>query len=62
MPRKTNTKILKENLIFCEGRDEQEFLIQYLNSTALSYESGFSNDIQVIDFGGNSELARKLAV
>ena len=62
MPRKTHTKILKENLIFCEGRDEQEFLIQYLNSTALSYESCFSNDIQVIDFGGNSELARKLAV
>ena len=62
MPRKTNTKILKENLIFCEGRDEQEFLIQYLNSTALSREPFFSNDIQVIDFGGNSELAKKLAV
>lgn len=62
MPRKTNTKILKEKLILCEGRDEQEFLIQYLNSAALSDEPGFSNDIQVIDFGGNSELTRKLAV
>lgn len=62
MPRKTNTKILKKNLIFCEGRDEQEFLIQYLNSTALSYKHGFSDDFQVIDFGGNSELKQKLAI
>lgn len=62
MPRKTNTRILKENLIICEGRDEQEFLIQYLNSAALSDTPGFSNDIQVIDFGGNSELRQKLAV
>lgn len=62
MPRKTNTQILRSNLILCEGRDEQEFLIQYLNSTALSNVPGFSNDIQVIDFGGNSELDQKLAV
>ena len=62
MPRKTNTKILKKNLIFCEGRDEQEFLIHYLNSAALSYEHGFSDDFQVIDFGGNSELKQKLAI
>lgn len=62
MPRKTNTKILKKHLIICEGRDEQEFLIQYLNSAALSDIPAFSNDIQVIDFGGNSELAQKLAV
>lgn len=62
MPRKTNTQILKKNLILCEGRDEQEFLIQYLNSTALSFVPGFSNDFQVIDFGGNSELSRKLTI
>lgn len=62
MPRKTNTQIFKSNLIICEGRDEQEFLIKYLNSDALSPIPGFSNDIQVIDFGGNSELAQKLAV
>lgn len=62
MPRKTNTQILKSNLILCEGRDEQEFLIQYLNSTALSNTPEFSNDIQVIDFGGNSELTKKLAI
>lgn len=62
MPRKTNTQILKSNLILCEGRDEQEFLIQYLNSVALADTPGFSNDIQVIDFGGNSELAKKLEI
>jgi len=62
MPRKTNIQILKSNLILCEGRDEQEFLIQYLNSAALSNIPGFSNDIQVIDFGGNSELSRKLEI
>lgn len=62
MPRKTNTQILKSNLILCEGRDEQEFLIQYLNSATLADTPGFSNDIQVIDFGGNSELAKKLEI
>lgn len=62
MPRKTNTQILKSNLILCEGRDEQEFLIQYLNSTALSDIPEFSNNIQVIDFGGNSELTKKLQI
>ncbi|MCI9435833.1 MAG: hypothetical protein HFH85_01450 [Lachnospiraceae bacterium] len=62
MPRNTNTRILKDNLILCEGRDEQEFLIKYLNSSALSDIAGFSNDFQVIDFGGNSELIQKLAI
>ena len=28
MPRKTNNKILKEHLILCEGREEQEVLIE----------------------------------
>lgn len=37
-------------------------MIKYLNSAALAEIPGFSNDIQVIDFGGNSELARKLAI
>lgn len=62
MPRTTNTTIQKLHLILCEGRDEQEFLIKYLNSAALAYISEFSHDIQVIDFGGNSELACKLAI
>lgn len=62
MPRKTNNKILKEHLILCEGRDAQEFLIQFLESDALSFLPGFSNDIQVMDFGGNSELPRYLTI
>lgn len=62
MPRKTNNKILKEHLILCEGRDEQEFLIQFLESDALSFLPGFSNDIQVMDFGGNSELFKYLTI
>lgn len=56
MPRNTTVKIIKEHLILCEGRDAYEFLIRYLNSSALSDTPGFSNDIQVMDFGGNSEL------
>lgn len=56
MPRNTTVKISKEHLILCEGRDAYEFLIRYLNSSALSGTPGFSNDIQVMDFGGNSEL------
>lgn len=62
MPRKTNNKILKEHLILCEGRDEQEFLIQFLESDALSVFPGFSSDIQVMDFGGNSELPKYLTI
>ena len=42
MSRKTNNKILKEHLILCEGRDEQEFLIQFLESDTLSFLPGFS--------------------
>lgn len=62
MPRTTNTRIQKPHLVLCEGRDEQEFLIKYLNSAALADVPGFSDDIQVIDFGGNSQLARMLAI
>ena len=56
MPRKTNTKIMKRHLILCEGRDEQEFLIAWLNSAALHSVPAFSEEIQVIDFGGNQDL------
>ena len=45
MPRKTNSKIVKEHLILCEGRDAQEFLIAFLNSKALAENPAFSNDI-----------------
>lgn len=62
MVRKTNTEILCEHLILCEGRDEQEFLIHYLNSESLKDCPAFSTKIQVIDFGGNSDLSNFLKV
>lgn len=57
MARKTNNKIRKQHLILCEGRDAEEFLIAYLNSDALSDIPSFSNDFQVMDFGGNENLS-----
>lgn len=57
MARRTNTRIWKPHIILCEGRDAEEFLIAYLNSSALSDIPSFSTDIQVMDFGGNSELS-----
>ena len=56
MARKTNNKIRTKHLILCEGRDAEEVLITYLNSEALSDTPSFSNDFQVMDFGGNSDL------
>lgn len=56
------TEIRKRYLILCEGKDELFFLIAYLNSTPLSATPGFSEDIQVMDFGGNSDLFEQLEV
>ncbi len=53
--------ITKDKLIICEGRDEENFLISWLNSDELSNKSGFSNEIQVKNFSGNSDLSRQLA-
>ena len=52
--------IKMERLIFCEGIDEKNFLIKWLNSEALADEPGFADDIQVIDFGGNEDLSKAL--
>ncbi len=60
MSRRTNTRIRKQHLILCEGRDAEEFLIKYLNSDALAADSRFSQDIQVMDFDGNSDLCNYL--
>ena len=49
-------KIVKSYLLLCEGRDAEGFMINYLESKALAYEQRFSNDIQVLDFGGNEDL------
>jgi len=53
-------RIKKDKLIICEGRDEENFLIALLNSDELSGESRFANDIQVLNFGGNSDLSSQL--
>jgi len=56
MPRNKNVKIQHKHLILCEGKDAEQFLIHYLNNPALSFNPSFSGDIDVMDFGGNSEL------
>ncbi len=48
--------IEKSYLLLCEGRDAENFLITYLESDALKRDSRFSNEIQVLDFGGNDNL------
>lgn len=49
-------EIVKPYLLLCEGRDAEGFLINYLGSEALSQDKRFSNEIQVMNFGGNSDL------
>ena len=56
MARRTNRTIIKKHLILCEGRDAEEFLIAYLNYEALKSVPAFSNDFQVMDFGGINDL------
>lgn len=53
-------QIVKQYLLLCEGRDAENFLIEYLNSKALKSDLRFCNDIQVMDFGGNDELVNYL--
>lgn len=55
-------KINHPHIIFCEGVDEQKFLIYYLNSPELKEHPFLSEDVQIIDFGGNEELSNKLEV
>ena len=62
MGRSTNKEIICENLILCEGRDAEEFLIRYLNSEDLSERPEFSSDFQVMDFGGTYELTNYLTI
>lgn len=60
MPRNENVKIHHKHLILCEGKDAEQFLIRYLNSPVLSSNPIFSTGIDVLDFGGNSELSSYL--
>ena len=61
MPKHNKKSILKQSLIFCEGRDELHFLIAWLNSKPLADLPGFADDIQVVDFHGNNDLYPELA-
>lgn len=51
-----HNRILKPFLVLCEGKDVENFLISYLESDALAYDSRFSNDIQAFNFGGVENL------
>lgn len=53
-------QIRKSYLLLCEGRDAEGFLIQYLNSNSLAQDKRFSDEIQVLDFGGNDNLSNFL--
>jgi len=51
-----HNRILKPFLILCEGKDAENFMISYLESSALADDPRFSNDIQTFDFGGVESL------
>ncbi len=53
-------QIRKQYLLLCEGKDAELFLINYLNSDALALDQRFSNEIQVLNFGGNDDLSNFL--
>ena len=61
MPRKKETTsprvIRKNHLILCEGMDAWKFLVRYLNSPALQENPFFTENIEVLDFGGNENLS-----
>lgn len=61
--QKKNSSIVirKKHLILCEGMDEWKFLGRYLNSPALKEDPFFSEDIEVLNFGGNENLRDYLA-
>ena len=50
-------RIVKPYIILCEGLDAQNFMIQYLNSKELGRDSRFGDSIQVLNFGGISDLS-----
>ena len=55
----TKRKIEKQYLIVCEGRDAENFLKTYLNNVSDTRQN-LSENIQVMDFGGNNELTNHL--
>lgn len=57
--REDKEKILCSYLLLCEGRDEMEFLITYLNAHLIGENQKY-DDIQIIDFKGIKQLTKKL--
>ena len=57
--KEDNEKIKCTYLLLCEGRDEKEFLIAYLNNYLIPLNQMFE-DIQIIDFKGINQLTKKL--
>ena len=49
--------IVKNYIILCEGVDTVNFLLYYLCSKELDYNSRFADDIQLLNFGGITDLA-----
>lgn len=54
-----NDEIKKPCLLLCEGMDEVQFLIWYLNSKLLQENSAYDK-IQILDFGGIRDLSKYL--
>lgn len=55
-------RIISKNLILCEGVDALYFLVSFLESTEYKDMLEEEEGIQIIDFGGNSELSKMLQV
>ena len=59
MALRATREIEKQYLIVCEGRDAKEFLKTYLDSVSDTSQN-LSENIQIINFGGNNELTNRL--
>lgn len=55
-------RIKSKNLILCEGVDALYFLVSFLESTEYRKWLEEEDGIQIIDFGGNSDLGRTLSI
>lgn len=58
--QKGKISVDKKYVILCEGRDEERFIRKYLKSEAVAGYPSLSDNIQIINFGGNDELPGRL--
>ena len=49
MARSTNTRVVKRHIILCEGRDAEEFMINFLNSVKSDRADFLHHEIQVFE-------------